>query len=317
MDVNYKKKWIDALLECPNMHRLNLRMHVVDNLQEFTKQNIRYSSHDWTHVGNIVDTVIYYEDGLGKLVTILRDLEENSYQMQGVEDLYADYLVQIVEDIKVANNYDIATIRQKCHELEFYIDKVGDEHKPKLTEAVQSKQKKILQALADYRREVEDWEGAIMILDQLQEMGLSDKEYMSRVQGLEEKRHIMKTYQKACSHFGKREYTDAVIDFADIVYRNPHYKDVSQKLLESLRNSSLNTPRVVHILSQNKMTMILGILLYISFIVQSLFLGFFYWDLNAYGVPGNTLYTFIFIFCILVGMTSGVALWREVQNHDE
>jgi len=304
MDVNYKKKWIDTLLECQNIHRLNLRMQIVDNLQEFTKHNIRYSTHDWEHVGNIVDTVINYEDGMSKLVDIMRNLEGDSIQMQEVEDLYAHYLVMRLTEISVSNIHNIEVAHQECHKLDFYIDKVSEVHKPKITEVVQGKQKEILQALADKRKGEGDWEGAIAALDELHEMGLPDVEYTSRVKGLEEKRHILRTYHKACSHFNNREYTDAVIDFADIIYRNPHYKDVSQKLLDSLRRSSLNRSTIVSVLSQNKMAMCLGLLLYVSFVVQSLFLGFFYWDLSAYDVPEDTPYTIIFIFCVLIPLYS-------------
>ncbi len=79
---------VDALLKCPSIQNTDTRSDIINLLPDDISNNIDYRSSARPHVMSIVKTCQNYEDGLEKLLEVLRTYEGNSLSMQAVDALF-------------------------------------------------------------------------------------------------------------------------------------------------------------------------------------------------------------------------------------
>src|SRR5215467_1288937 len=85
----------DWLLKCQNMDRREARMRIINDLPEQIRTSrIRDDQNDRFDIRGVVDACLNYSGGLKELVSILSDIENNSEQLQDVENYLENFLKQ-------------------------------------------------------------------------------------------------------------------------------------------------------------------------------------------------------------------------------
>ena len=86
-----KTQIINALLTCPCMQDNTVRNQIVMQLPPKIYNSISYASQNKIHVMNIFNTCLNYKGGLTELLNILRFIEEDSDNMQKLDEIFAQF----------------------------------------------------------------------------------------------------------------------------------------------------------------------------------------------------------------------------------
>jgi hypothetical protein len=90
-----RRELTNWLLKCQNMKRREARMRIIDDLPESIRTSmIRDDQNDRFDIRGIVDACLNHPGGLKELMSILSSAENNSEQLQNVENYLENFLQQ-------------------------------------------------------------------------------------------------------------------------------------------------------------------------------------------------------------------------------